>query len=75
MSNKPTQSYNGVTLPITEVQALKDVQRLLQDNGYLNAGEAIPVLCVKGKHARSEHNISFYVENNTVIALSARDCA
>src|SRR5581483_4757584 len=75
MSTNPTQSYNNVALPITEAHALKDVERLLQDNGYLNAGETIPVLCVKDTFARSEHNISFYVENNTVIALSARDCA
>src|SRR6266849_5387097 len=63
--------YNDVTLPITEINALKALEQLLQDNGCLNQGVSIPLVLKD----RNESKIGFYAENNTVIALSVRYCA
>src|SRR5712691_9605641 len=65
--------YNDVTLPITEINALKALEQLLQDNGCLNQGVPIP-LVLKDRIERNESKIGFYAENNTVVALSVRYC-
>src|SRR5581483_1556471 len=74
MSGEMENSYNGATLSMAEISALKAVERVLQDTGSLHEGEAIPVVH-KNTLDRNESTIGCYVQNNTVVALSVRSCA
>src|SRR6266581_2647024 len=63
-----------MALPMTEMSALKELEELLQDNGYLLEGESIPVV-LKNQLDVNDGKIAIYAENNTVVAISLRYCA
>ena len=54
MSREAKNIYNGVTLPTTEVNALEELERLIQENGSLREGESIPVV-QETIHSRFAH--------------------
>ena len=74
MSSEAENRHDGAALPMTEMSVLKDLEQLLQNHGYLEEGEAIPVV-LKGKIGIHESNIGAYAENHAVVALSVRYCA
>ena len=58
---------------MTDLSILKELAHFIRANGYLAEDEAIPVV-LKSQTTIREHDIGAYVENNAVVALSARYC-
>jgi Leucine-rich repeat (LRR) protein len=68
------RNYHGVALPASEIDALQELERWLQQSGSLDAGQSIPLVQIE-EIGRSESNIFCSIAKNTVIALSIRSCA
>src|SRR5947209_4950137 len=71
VSRETKNRQNVVTLPLTEVSVLEELETLLLENGSFKEGEAIPVAS-NNKLASNERTIGYYAENNVVVALSVR---
>src|SRR5215472_40805 len=74
VQRKTKNKQNGTTLPTAEMSALKELEELLQNTGYLIEGESIPVV-LKDEMEINDGKIAAYAENNTVVAVSLRYCA